>query len=218
MIAGFAILIGLLLVYLVVFAVAQAATVFAVSARHLNEPITIRQAYGKVKGHVGQIVGVAFSVGLRVGFGFVLLIVPGILLMLRYAVAVPASMLEDLGVQQSLDRSTHLTEGSRGRVFVVYFLVWILTVMLAMTGGVVATLVGLQAGRSLGSQGLILQHVITFVANSLVFPLLYIALSLVYYDQRVRKEAFDIEHMMTMFGTEPAAGATATVSGAQASV
>ena len=160
-----------------------------------------------MKGHVGQIVGVMISVGIRVMLGFLLLIIPGIWLGLRYSVAVPAAMLEDLNVQASLDRSSDLTEGSRGRIFVIYFLVWVLTVTFAMVGGVAATLIGLHASRHAGPQAMILQYLITFVTNSLVYPMLYIALSLVYYDQRVRKEAFDIQHMMTMLG-DPSSPAT----------
>ena len=162
-----------------------------------------------MKGHVGQIIGVMISVGIRVMLGFLLLIIPGIWLTLRYSLAVPASMLEDLNVQASLDRSSDLTEGSRGRIFVIYFLVWILTVTFAMLGAFAATLVGFHGGRQAGPQGMVLQYLITFVTNSLVYPLLYIALSLIYYDQLVRKEAFDIEHMMTTKGDIPNAAASA---------
>ena len=35
-----------------------------------------------------------------------------------------------------------------------------------------------------------------FATQCLVGPLLTIALSLVYYDERVRKEAFDLQHML----------------------
>jgi hypothetical protein len=39
------------------------------------------------------------------------------------------------------------------------------------------------------------------VGGVLFGPITAIALTLVYYDQRVRKEAFDIEHMMAMMST-----------------
>jgi hypothetical protein len=37
----------------------------------------------------------------------------------------------------------------------------------------------------------------TFISQCLVGPLATIAFSLVYYDERVRKEAFDLQLMMT---------------------
>jgi hypothetical protein len=50
----------------------------------------------------------------------------------------------------------------------------------------------------------------TFVSQCLVGPLLTIALTLAYYDQKVRKEAFDLQLMMsTMDGTQ---GNTAPVA------
>jgi hypothetical protein len=36
----------------------------------------------------------------------------------------------------------------------------------------------------------------SFVSQSVFGPIMTIALTLVYYDERVRKEAFDLEHMM----------------------
>jgi hypothetical protein len=48
--------------------------------------------------------------------------------------------------------------------------------------------------------------VMTFISQSLVGPLATIAFSLVYYDERVRKEAFDLQLMMaTLDGAQPAA-------------
>ena len=35
-----------------------------------------------------------------------------------------------------------------------------------------------------------------FVTQSILGPIMTIAITLVYYDERVRKEAFDLEHMM----------------------
>ena len=46
-----------------------------------------------------------------------------------------------------------------------------------------------------------LLHFGSFVAQSLLGPIMTIALTLVYYDERVRKEAFDLEHMMRQLDT-----------------
>jgi hypothetical protein len=39
-----------------------------------------------------------------------------------------------------------------------------------------------------------------FVASTLAYPIATIAVSLIYYDQRVRKEAFDLQFMMEAMG------------------
>ncbi|RWO58779.1 hypothetical protein [Mesorhizobium sp.] len=54
---------------------------------------------------------IALLVGLGVGLGFILLIVPGIMLALRWSVAVPALVQERLGVFGSMARSHDLTKG-----------------------------------------------------------------------------------------------------------
>jgi hypothetical protein len=43
----------------------------------------------------------------------------------------------------------------------------------------------------------------TFLGFTLSFPIGTIAISLVYYDQRVRKEAFDLQLMMEAIGQGP---------------
>jgi hypothetical protein len=53
--------------------------------------------------------------------------------------------------------------------------------------------------------------VATFVSECLVGPLATIAFSLVYYDQRVRREAFDLELMMTTLDVPAVAAPPAQV-------
>jgi hypothetical protein len=47
---------------------------------------------------------------------------------------------------------------------------------------------------------LLLQHLSGFVSQVLVGPIATIAFSLMYYNLRVRKEAFDIQHLMASLG------------------
>ena len=49
----------------------------------------------------------------------------------------------------------------------------------------------------------ILNHLVTFVAGAVVSPVGTIALALVYYDARVRKEAFDIQFLMESIAPPP---------------
>jgi hypothetical protein len=56
------------------------------------------------------------------GAGFVLLIVPGVILSLMLAVCVPALVVEGLGPIEALNRSNELTKGYKGLIFITYFL------------------------------------------------------------------------------------------------
>ena len=107
----------LIVLYLVGVAAAQSGTIIAVSAVHLSQPITIREAYSRVREMLGRIVLLTIGLGMGIGIGLVLLIVPGIILTLMWALAVPVAVLEDASLGEAMSRSRALTAGHRGRVF-----------------------------------------------------------------------------------------------------
>lgn len=71
-------------------------------------------------------------VGLGVAVGYVLLIIPGIILALMWSVAMPASVFENLGPMESLRRSNALTKGSKGGIFLTYLAVFALIIVLEL--------------------------------------------------------------------------------------
>lgn len=74
------------------------------------------------------IIGLSVIVGLGVSIGALLLVVPGLILAVMWAVAVPAMVAEKRGVFESLQRSRDLTRGSRWAIFflgLAYFIVFI---------------------------------------------------------------------------------------------
>ncbi|MBV9088233.1 MAG: glycerophosphoryl diester phosphodiesterase membrane domain-containing protein [Acidobacteriaceae bacterium] len=230
MIAGFSAMLVGFIAYFIGIAVAQAATVFAVSAVHLGRETTIGESYGRVKGKYGRVFNVVFSVGLRVfgsalllvlaaafiptaimgrgsagaaiaGVMFVLVaLVGGVVLVLflysRYALAVPACVLENLKARDAIKRSVVLTAGNRGRDMIVMVLVGIITGAIMGVLVIPASLLPVMLKTAPTVLVLSMQHLATFIAATLTGAIATIALSLMYYDERVRKEAFDIQLMM----------------------
>lgn len=134
-------------------------------------------------------------IGTVLGFGAVLGAIVGVLAIWgRYAIAIQACVVEDLGVFASLKRSQALLKGGIGRVIAVYALFVVLDIIIGFT---IKYFVGLATGPLHSFQ---LTGVLTalggFVAGILTGPLATVAMSLVYYDERVRKEAFDLQLMM----------------------
>ncbi|HEX8644104.1 MAG TPA: hypothetical protein VF702_09350 [Allosphingosinicella sp.] len=84
------------------------------------------------------VLGLTIVSGIGIMFGFLLLIVPGIMLMVAWMVAVPVLVEERLGVFGSLSRSAELTKGSRWQVFGLLAIVVILS---SMIGAVFAVFV-----------------------------------------------------------------------------
>lgn len=62
-----------------------------------------------------------------IGVGSVLFIVPGIILSLMYALLVPVAIAEKRGPVESFDRSSKLTKGYKGLMFLTYFL-WVIAI------------------------------------------------------------------------------------------
>jgi len=191
-----------LVISLGVYAASQGATVVAVSKVHLGDTTSISEAFAGIRGRIFSLAMIMIGVGIGLGIGFVLLIVPGIILALMWALTIPVAVLEDKGLRDSTSRSAELTKGSRGRVFLIYFLFLTLTYIVYILWEIpILAAIGIFA-RGAHPTALPLWTQIafpvgTFLSQCLVGPLLTIALSLFYYDQRVRKEAFDLQLMMT---------------------
>jgi hypothetical protein len=117
--------------------------------------------------------------------------------LLNWSLAIPATVLEGGWFRASIRRSKALAVGTRFRIFVVYFLMGLFVVVTSFT---IKFLLILSLGffrlrdvHTIQAALLGMQAVGIFVSTSLVGALATIALSLIYYDQRVRKEGFDLE-------------------------
>lgn len=209
---------GAALVSLAVSATSQAATVVAVSQVHLDRPASVMDAFSRVKSHILGVVGLSLLIGIAAGAACLLLIVPGVLLFIMWSLAVPAKVLENLGVGDALSRSSDLTKNDRGRVFVIWLMFIVLGVgvslLLRWPIEIAAGVNSMFALQRTGALWQVALLVSSFVSQCLVGPLATVAFSLLYYDERVRKEAFDLELMMASL--DPTQLPTSPVSPAQA--
>jgi hypothetical protein len=113
----------------------------------------------------------------------------------RYALAVQACVVEDLSPRASMRRSIQLSKGSRLRVVAIYLVFVLLSLILGGGLGALAGGIGSVIHNSIAAAVLI--YLANFIGGSLTGPLATIGLSLLYYDERVRKEAFDLQLMMS---------------------
>jgi uncharacterized membrane protein len=191
---------GALFLTMIVSAASQAATVVAVSQVHLDRPASVMDSFLRVKGQILGVIGLSMLVGLLVGLAFLALIVPGVLLAIQWSLAVPAKVLENRSATEAMSRSSDLTKGNRGRVFVIWILFILLSIgvslLLQWPIEIAAGVSSRGALQRVASGWQVASLVATFVSECLVGPLATIAFSLVYYDERVRKEAFDLQLMM----------------------
>ncbi|HZU33460.1 MAG TPA: glycerophosphoryl diester phosphodiesterase membrane domain-containing protein [Candidatus Angelobacter sp.] len=122
----------------------------------------------------------------------------------RYALAIPACTLEKLPAKQALKRSRFLTNGAKGKIFGISFLTIvlgaILTYALQMPALLASNAMIFSAKTQFSIAATIWIYIAEFLGGTVAGPVVTIALVLVYYDQRVRKEAFDLQYMMDAMG------------------
>lgn len=155
--------------------------------------LAVAPVVGRIRGSLvaGIILGIIIFGVVIIGYVF------AIRVFLKYSLAVQACVLEKAAAVQSLKRSAFLAKGSLWRVFLIY----LLTGLIAFALGFVLQLPGMLLAKVSGAfAALIWQFFATFVAVAISFPITTIAISLLYYDQRVRKEAFDLQLMMESMG------------------
>jgi hypothetical protein len=128
----------------------------------------------------------------------------GVWMSLRYSLSVPACVVEELRANDSLKRSVALSLGSRGRIFVLGLLVYAVRMLLGILFGFpIIVLAVKHPGQPLPFGWMIFQQIGVFIMDTLIGPIYAIGLTLFYYDQRIRKEGFDIEWMMRAAGLIP---------------
>lgn len=128
----------------------------------------------------------------------------GVIMWLRYSLAMPACVVEGIPTKPAIRRSIDLSEGSRGRIFVLWILVYMVKLLLGLLLGFPFIVLGLKhPGTALPLGWMAVSEVGVFLTNTLIGPIYSTGLTLFYYDQRVRKEGFDIEWMMQAAGLTP---------------
>jgi hypothetical protein len=119
----------------------------------------------------------------------------GVIAFLRNSLGVQAAVVERLRVRVAMRRSKVLSEGTRGRIFVVFLIAW----CLFLVAGVLEVPMAFLVARAPFEEHMLAQMsllVINFAAHTLVTPVVLIGLSLVYFDQRVRLEGLDLLLML----------------------
>lgn len=132
--------------------------------------------------------GLSILAALGVMAGMIALVIPGIMLMVMWFVAVPACVVEKTGPVESLSRSSELTKGNRWPVFGVILIVGI---VLAIIGQII------QVASIAAGPVVFLIAVGIWQGISQAFNAVFVAVT--YHDLRVAKEGVDVERIASVF-------------------
>jgi hypothetical protein len=109
--------------------------------------------------------------GIGVGIGFILLIIPGLILITFWSVGAPAIVVEGAGPIEAFGRSWRLVRGDAWSVFAALLVVLLIVIAIGIVLGIIATPIG--DGATL---------VASIISTVITAPIFALAVSVMYFD------------------------------------
>lgn len=180
--------IAFLIVWIILNVVTEATVLYGSFQAMRNRPVEIGESFKKGLARLGPIIGLSICAGLSIGLSAMFFLVPGLILLSMWFVALPACVVEGLGPFGSMGRSAELTKGHRWQIFGIWLVLWLVQVIVGAVliailtvGNDVIAIIG-QAAWS------------TFIG---AYQSIVVAVT--YHDLRVAKEGVDIDHIASVF-------------------
>ena len=120
---------------------------------------------------------------------FVMCILPVLFPVVSFMFLIPIIMMEGHHWSDNISRAWSLVSGRRLEVLAIFIIMYIITMMISGTTGVLNLLVP-QTTFNLLWLGMVQS-----IAHFLVFPLLPISAVMLYYNARIEKEGYDLEFL-----------------------
>ncbi len=169
-----------------------AALVQNISASYLGEELSAGESYSRAAPRLLSLIWAQIIAGVVILIGYLLLIVPGVIFSLWFLILTPVVVLEGLGGGTALGRSRELMRGNLGKGFLLAIVVAVLSWIFGAIAGVLVNFIPIEY--------LSLRTFINGVIPALWLPIQTAPFILLYYDLRIRKEAFDLQKMAESMG------------------
>jgi hypothetical protein len=188
-----------------VFSLAAVGAVTLIAAGGvLGQQISVGAAYRRAFSRFWSLLGAGLVTSLTLGILIITCLgIPfAFYIGLGWAVSFPVIMLEGRGPIEALRRSWELVGGNRWRQLVIWLLMFLIFYLLiSIPTGLFAFVAGILAAIFSSNQGAVIlvqtgNVLFSAIAQTLFGGILYITATLLYYDLRIRKEAFDLEQRM----------------------
>lgn len=149
----------------------------------LGRPVDVGESYRYAFSRIGGLIGLAIVVGLIVFVGYLLLIIPGIIFGVFFAMAMPAFIVERKGITASMSRSWQLVRGS-----------WWHTLGVIVVAGILAGIVSGAIG-AIGGSTLIGSWIFGAIGQIITAPFVALVAVVLYVDLRARHENLSAEQL-----------------------
>jgi hypothetical protein len=168
-----------------------AAVAKASSDVYLGHTVVVGSTFRFAVSRIHSILWISILFALAVLLGLVLLIVPGIIVLIRFYFGSTVFVIEGKKGSKALGRSWRLAKGFFWKILGTYLLA---SIMASFIEGVLS-IPGAVAYAAIGSAGWPLYAIGLSLAAILTTPFTTLIAVLLYFDLRIRKEAFDLEVM-----------------------
>lgn len=128
---------------------------------------------------IWPLLGAAILAAIGIGFGLLLLVVPGLILMTIWSVIAPVIVIERKGVIESFGRSRELVRGNGWRVFGVILTVFFIAIVVSLLIGAIAAGVDDGTGAAIVSE---------LIGSTLTAPITGLVAAVLYFRLRALKE------------------------------
>lgn len=167
------------------FALMSAVLLVCTSQAYLGEPVDVGSAVRRALPRLLQVLVAAVLRFLLMALGFLVMIFPVLYVVALLFAVTPVVVLEGAGVGTAMRRSASLSKGRKWHILNTLGLVAIIYYVLVIGFSLLASLAG----------SFVLQTVVSAIVTVLVYPVVAITETLLYYDARIQSEGLDIELM-----------------------
>jgi hypothetical protein len=186
--------------------VLQGLVVHTVVARLNGRSVSMSASLSAGARFLLPLLGLGIIQGLGIIIGTVLLIVPGLILAVIWAVSAPSLVVEQRGVFESLQRSRDLTRGHRWAIFGLFVVYLILSMIVGAVAGGIGFAAGFSGMRSVAAGGIaamtpmiVISTFISSLINGAQGVLGAAGVASIYYELRTTKEGVAPEQMASIF-------------------
>jgi hypothetical protein len=169
----------------IIWAILQAAMLRGAAQATIGDPVDVEASYRWGLARFGSVLLVAVLVGIVVGVGFLLLVIPGIIFLVFLSVSEPALIVENRRGTEAMSRSWNLVRGNFWHALVVILVAAIIT-------GVIQGILS-----AIGGDNWFVAWIFTAIAQIITAPFTALVTVLLYLDLRARTEALTADRLRT---------------------
>lgn len=180
---------------------AQAAMIYLEVNALGGRTVGFSEALAKGMGFWWPVLLISFCIGALGSLGLLLLVVPGILMLLRWSVAIPARIIENSQGLTAMARSVELTQGHRWKIFVLFLVIAIILFLIEGLFAVIFIHPFAAGFAQVGATPIVpvFSLVIGPLLNLVLLPFITSLISSLYYELRMARDGMGTETLAAVF-------------------